>query len=218
MIVAVANRKDLPNRKGTREHMTKASWAKRIGIVCGVVCTLALAPTVAMAQGAPTGSTGTPTEYTITLNACAISTDGVTFLDMWTATTPKSLDMGSVAGGSNAKAGDFLTNLSIPSGTYTTVKCTLDQLLNVTGSIVHLATTYFTSTGSATAPTVGPATSLQVDLGADVVFTAAINVTVVAGTPASFQINFDLTGSIGLNDVGGGLFAIVPQAPVVAIS
>lgn len=228
-----------PNRQDSDGAAPAAAGDGRRGRLRGprslvtglVLCVAVWSAASALAQA--TGDTGTPTEYLVTVNSCEVSTDGTTFVSLWD--TPRSLDIATVAGGSSATVGDFISDLFIPTGTYTSVRCVIDDVITVTGSVVESGSgdTWFTTSGSLDCSglpgsncvgsfpdNTAPAESTAITIpGGDMTVTIPLGagLPVTAGGDASFQLDFDIDGALELFTFGSDRI-IVPGDPDASVS
>lgn len=85
--------------------------------------------------------------YSVTMKKMEISKDGTNFVTIGEGDMAFDMASGSVG----ASIGNYVSNSSIPAGTYTTFRATMSRTQNIKGQGDYLATTYYTTTQNGTA-------------------------------------------------------------------
>ena len=185
----------------------------------------------AYAQPAPT-ATGDPLVYKVTLNIFRISSDGGS---TWTtvSNTPTEFDIASVT------AGQAVGNLfggSLTPGTYDRIEHTPSASFKMQGYIIDAVggTDYYTSTtgSNGTNSTAnfdvnnppsdyGEATIVVYSYSAGDSLPAVeetVNIVVKFGVSQKVNIDFDVSNTLALYDVGGGSYQLMPAPPTATIT
>jgi hypothetical protein len=177
-------------------------------------------------------ATGTPLIYKVTLNRFRISTDnGVT----WTTIKDQAVefDIASVTAG--AAVGNFFAG-AIDAGTYNALEHTVSATFKMQGYIIDAigGTDYYTSTTAANGtnstanfdvnnppPDYGEASITVEGFNAGdnlPVTTETVNIVIEPGINRKVNIDFDVTNTLGLYNIGGGAYQLMPVQPTVTVS
>ncbi|HIC92098.1 MAG TPA: hypothetical protein EYP21_08605 [Syntrophaceae bacterium] len=113
------------------------------GIILSTICQYSYAqPNPAFYGDAGSEVSGT---YTITIKKIEISQDGSTFITVGEG----DLTFNIAGGSAGATIGNYVTNSSIPPGTYTTIRITLSRTITIKGRSGNQGGNYYYTTTSA---------------------------------------------------------------------
>lgn len=177
-------------------------------------------------------ATGTPSVYKVTLKRFRISSDnGAT----WTTVKEGTVEFDIASVDAGATVGNFFAGSIIP-GTYNRIEHTISATFKMEGYIIDAVgtTDYYTSTtaangtnsmenfdinnppadyGEASITVFGYNEGEDLPAGAE-----AVNIVVEKGVARKVNINFDVTNTLNLYNMGGGVFRLMPGEPTVTVS
>ncbi|MDP8230024.1 MAG: hypothetical protein P9L93_02855 [Candidatus Gorgyraea atricola] len=198
-----------------------------------VLVTLLLLPCFSYAADPPDPeATGTPLVYKVTLERFRISTDtGAT----WTTVREADIEFDIASSSAGAAVGNFFAG-SFQPGTYDTIEHTSSSTFNMQGYIIDAVGTddYYTSTTGAN----GTASTTSFDVNsppsdygeASIIIYSynagdslpaveeTVSIAIIKGATQKINIDFDVTNTLALYDVGGGSYQLMPAPPTVTIT
>lgn len=174
-------------------------------------------------------ATSTPSVYKVTINRFRISSDGGT---TWIilSDTPTEFDIASVNAG--AAVGNFFGG-SIAPGTYNMIERTISATFKMQGYMLNAvgATDYYTSTTAANGtnstanfdPDNPPADYGEATItifgynqgDALPVEQESVNIAVQFGATKKVNIDFNVSNTLALYNMGGGTYRLMPAPPTV---
>jgi len=189
---------------------------KRLLASIFIFTSLILLPTISMA--------GAATTYTITITKMELY-NGTEYITVFSGS---STAINIAAADSGASAGNFLSGLSVPDGTYTKVRTTVSPSITLSGSDASGGTTYYTT--AATASSGGNTGCVSTTTAANEASCAAVVATTPSDTTTfstpvtmlngnashKIRVNFDTSSSLTYS--GGALFLDAPTVSVSAIA
>lgn len=195
---------------------------KNLVLVLIVLGGIFLMTQAAFAQAAL--ATGQATEYKVYITKFEVynGTDWVTAFEG----TSSVIDIAHVERGQSA--GNFMSGLAVPDGTYTQVRVTPSGTFVIKGAVTYNSTTYIT-TGNTV---IGGGGEAAEGVAADAVettltlsgVTASIDtlpspITVTNGVPNyKVRVSFNVENALGLQNYGPGTYQFFPEIPVVTMS
>ncbi len=198
-----------------------------------VLLTLLLSPSFSYAVDPPDPeATSTPLVYKVTLERFRISTDGGA---TWTTVIEADVEFDIASANAGAAVGNFFAGNFDP-GTYDTIEHIPSATFNMQGYIIDAVGTddYYTSTTGAN----GTASTTSFDVNnppsdygeASIVIYGynagdslpaveeAVNIVIVKGATQKINMDFDVTNTLALYDMGGGSYQLMPAPPSVTIT
>lgn len=113
------------------------------------------------------------------------------------------------------KVGQLIAGASLPAGTYTMARLTVDATFLIKGSVSYQSQTYYTTAGTEqNSNTTGPAgESTVVNPDGDFVQTVNGSLTVTAGTTVTVDISINTDDVLGMTQTGQSSYLIIPKPP-----
>ena len=177
-------------------------------------------------------ATGTPAVYKVTLERLRISSDGGT---TWTTIKEEDVEFDIASEDAGAAVGNFFAGTFQP-GTYDTIEHRHSATFTMQGFIIDAVGNddYYTSTTAAN----GTASTTNFDVNnppADYGETAitiynynegdslpaeteAVSINIIKGATQKINIDFDVSDTLAIYDVGGGSYQLMPAPPTVTIT
>lgn len=177
-------------------------------------------------------ATGTPLIYKVTVNRFRISSDGGT---TWTTVKDEAAEFDIASATAGAAVGNFFGGAVTP-GTYNRVENRVSATFKMQGYILDAVgtTDYYTSTTAAngTSSTAnfnvnnppadygeGSIVVQGYNAGDNLPVTQeTVNIVVKSGQPNKVNIDFNVTNTLALYDVGGGTYRLMPAPPTVTVT
>jgi len=198
-----------------------------------VSAALLLAPSFSYAADPPDpDATGTPTAYKVTLSRFRISSDGGT---TWTTIKEEDVEFDIASADAGAAVGTFFASTFQP-GTYDTIEHIHSATFKLQGYIIDAVggDDYYTSTTAAN----GTASTASFDVNnppsdygeATITIygysegdslpaeTETVNIVIVKDATQKINIDFDVSNTLALYDIGLGSYQLMPAPPSVTIS
>jgi hypothetical protein len=190
------------------------SHRRSLAILIVAASLLAAGPVPAQAQTQL--AAGKPTVFKVTVSKVELGTAANVYTTVFTGSA--QLDLVAAAG---ASAFPGISNVTLPAGTYTTVRVTFLNSFGIQGSLASSGTTYYTTATSISANAAAAATTVSSQLaeatllnpawgalGTAVVQTITLPSAVTVATGQNFgpTIKFDVTTSLVLSTQSGAFF------------
>ena len=169
-------------------------------------------------------TTGTPVVYEVTIQKFEISQDGG---QTWVTLSDASatFDLAQVSTGK--AVGNYLSQNGIQAGTYNAVRITISSTFTIKGYVFYNGLYYYTSPGGTKTTSSWNDNNPPGDYGQQAVqppdsgdtFTdvdTSHTLTIEPGTTTKISISFDVTGKLGLFNIGG--YQLLPTPPTVHVT
>jgi hypothetical protein len=169
-------------------------------------------------------ATGEATTYYCTIIKFELY-NGSEWIVVYEGTSAASINI--AAANSGETAGNFLSGISVPDGTYSRARATPSGTFTIGGSISYSGSTYRTN-GSVNVTTGGSKTSTSGNVVATTITISGVTatentlspaITIKDGTPDhKVRVSFDVSSGIGLYASGPTTYDIFPEIPTVSMS